>query len=311
MDLMSLNLNIPDISVIICTRNRAPMLRETLQFYKEVEYEGTWELIIVDNCSTDDTKFVVAESIREIPQIRYIVEARIGLGAARDRAWREAKAPILVFTDDDCYPMPDFLTRYHECFNEREDVDFFGGKIYLWDPEDFPVTIDLREAAEDIPPYEYVPTGRIQGANMAFKKNTLTRIGGFDPSLGAGTRYPCEDIDAVAAAVWAGLRGRYDPRPLVYHHHRRRQKDLKNLFRGYDWGRGAYHMKYMLRRDSRKAHLTAWASSVLNVRTRWDVRGIVRQVSSALFYALDRGFVDRTQRKTEKSSFRNSKSFEG
>lgn len=302
---MSQNSNNSDISVIICTRNRAPMLRETLRFYKEIEFDGSWEILIIDNCSTDETKSVVAEAILEIPQIRYIVESRIGLGAARDRAWREARAPILVFTDDDCYPMPDFLTRYRECFEERPDVDFFGGKIYLWDPEDIPMTIDLRETAEDIPPLTFVPTGRIQGANMAFRKSTLTRIGGFDPSLGAGTLYPCEDIDAVAAAVWAGLRGRYDPRPLVYHHHRRRQKDLKNLFRGYDWGRGAYHMKYMLRRDSRKAHLTAWAKSVLTVRSRWDARGIAREIGSALLYALERGRADLTQRRTEKSSSRN------
>jgi glycosyltransferase involved in cell wall biosynthesis len=293
---MTENLDHPDVSIIICTRNRAAMLRDTLDFYRDIKYDGFWELIVVDNLSTDDTKAVVAQAGDELPQLRYIEESRIGLGAARDRAWREARAPILIFTDDDCYPLPDFIDRYRECFNERPDIDFIGGKIYLWDPEDYPTTIELREVPEEIPPYTYLAAGKIQGANFAFRKVALERIGGFDPELGAGTRYPSEDIDAAAAAVWAGMRGRYDPRPLVYHHHRRKHRHLKDLHRGYDWGRGAYHMKYLLRPESRNAHLKALAKSVLEIRNRWDVRRICREVQSAFAYAIDRRRSHRNHR---------------
>lgn len=285
---MSSNIDAPDISVIVCTRNRASQLAETLRFYRKIEHEGGWELIVVDNNSTDETRDVVEKAALQIPQLRYLHEERIGLGAARDRAWREAKSSIVVFTDDDCYPAVDFVKSYVQCFNEHLNVEFIAGKIYLWDPEDLPITIDLREVAEDIQPFTYLPPGIVQGANMAFKVAALEKIGGFDTALGAGTRYPCEDIDAAAAAVWAGLAGRYDPRPLVHHHHGRKQQHLRQVFGGYDRGRGAYYMKYLLNPDSRKAYLAAWAKSVWKIRSLWDIRAFMREAGSAFSYLRDR-----------------------
>jgi glycosyltransferase involved in cell wall biosynthesis len=285
---MNRNGDMPDVSIVVCTRNRAPQLTEALRFYRDVEHAGGWELIVVDNASSDETRDVVEKARAEIPQLRYLREERIGLGAARDRAWREAKAPIVVFTDDDCYPASDFVTRYVDCFNERPDVDFIAGKIYLWDPEDLPITIDLRETAEDIRPCMYLPPGAVQGANMAFRVAALERIGGFDTALGAGTPYPCEDIDAAAAAVWAGMSGRYDPRPVVHHHHRRRHEHFRDVFSGYDRGRGAYYMKYLLNPKSRTAYARAWAGSIWRIRSLWDMKAFFREAGSALRYLGDR-----------------------
>jgi GT2 family glycosyltransferase len=73
--------------------------------------------------------------------------------------------------------------------------------------------------------------------------------------MGAGTAFPCEDIDAVAAAVWAGIPGGYDPRSAVSHHHGRKVGEIPKLQRSYDHGRAAYFAKFTARSDSRASYV--------------------------------------------------------
>src|SRR5262249_23268449 len=87
----------------------------------------------------------------------------------------------------------------------------------------------------------------------------------FDEQFGSGTSFACEDIDAIAASLWAGIAGAFDPRPTVYHHHgRKTDREARDLWKIYDKGRGAYYTKYLLRGDSRSAYLRYWAHSVTN-----------------------------------------------
>jgi GT2 family glycosyltransferase len=100
----------------------------------------------------------------------------------------------------------------------------------------------------------------VHGANLAVRREVLAAIGGFDPLLGPGT--PCvaaEDIELVARAVWAGWRARYDPAPVVSHHHGRKPgEEADRVRRGYDYGRGAYYTKFLLDRRARRAYLRGW-----------------------------------------------------
>src|SRR6185312_4972124 len=101
-------------------------------------------------------------------------------------------------------------------------------------------------------PRTFLPAGTVHSANMAFRRTVLTRIGGFDPDFGAGTRFPAEDIVAAATAVWSGIAGAYDPRPTVYHHHgRKTERQGRILWKAYDVARGAYYAKFILRPDTR------------------------------------------------------------
>jgi GT2 family glycosyltransferase len=127
---------------------------------------------------------------------------------------------------------------------------------------------------------------------MAFRRAMLDQIGGFDERLGAGTSFPSEDIDAAAAVLWAGVPGAYAPRPVVYHHHgRKTEAEANALMRGYDAGRGAYFMKYILRKDSRTAFLRAWAGSIKgdflgSFRKARLPQKTIRELSSGLRFAL-------------------------
>ena len=88
-----------DLSIVVCTRNRASLLAETLKHYEAFTTKRAWELLFIDNASTDDTRDILSRH----PLISQVVNViRVGLGEARDHGWRIAKAPIIAFTDDDC-----------------------------------------------------------------------------------------------------------------------------------------------------------------------------------------------------------------
>lgn len=280
-----------DISVVVCTRNRANQIAKALSHWMELAPKCKWELIVVDNGSTDATPQVVEEAQEQIPALRYVPEPRMGLGAGRDRGWREARGAIVAFTDDDCYPSSGYVDDYVEAFRRCPDVGYIGGRILLWDEDDLPLTVDYREEAEEIAPYRFIRAGTLHGANLAFRREALEKIGGVDPELGAGTPFPCEDIDLVAAAAWAGYPGKFDPAPLVYHHHGRKAGDYHKTMRTYDKGRGAYFAKYILRRDSRGAYLRAWTRSILNCvkqaiwrRSKGELVGPIYELYGASLY---------------------------
>src|SRR5688572_5191632 len=85
-----------DVSLIICTRNRASALRECLDKIAAIKSQLRWELVVVDNNSSDNTADVIREFAAQAPMpVRYALETRQGLGVARNCGWKHASAPIL------------------------------------------------------------------------------------------------------------------------------------------------------------------------------------------------------------------------
>jgi GT2 family glycosyltransferase len=250
------------LSVVICTRNRAQPLLKVLQRFGELRSEHRWELVLVDNNSTDGTAEAVKQAQAALPNLKYILEKRVGLGAARDRGWREAEGAIITFTDDDCYPDKDYIDNWVKVFEEHPSIGYAGGRILLWDESDIRVTVNYREEPEEIAPYRFIPAGIMQGANLAFRKEAIAAAGGLDPELGAGTPFPSEDVDLMAAVAWRGYSGRFDPRPVVFHHHGRKEEHRAGIMESYNRGRGAYYIKYILRSDTRWKYLAAWLRSI-------------------------------------------------
>lgn len=277
--------DLPDVSIVICTRNRAPFLSGTLRALAAIRSKYQWEVLMVDNASTDDTKAVVTSADDCGGRLRYNFAGQIGLGAARDNGWRLARGRIVAFTDDDCYPESSYVDRIVEVFAENPGTGCVGGRILLYDVRDARVTIDERDAPETLTQRQYVRAGTLHGANLAILRSALERIGGFDAALGAGSRFKAgEDADVVAATLWAGLSVRFDPRPVVWHHHRRREADLGRLHIGYDRGRGAYLAKYVLRSDTRLAYATGWWSQARNHRSWSGIVHLARELSAAAEY---------------------------
>lgn len=272
-----------DASIIICTRNRAASVGGTLKSLAAIETGFQWEALLVDSSTTDDTAKVIGSADNCDGRLRYLYRPGLGLGAARDAAWKEASGKILCFTDDDCYLAPDFINAVMRAFSGRPNAGCIGGRILLFDSSDAPTTIDERTQPVRMPPYSFAFPGMLHGANMAFRREALEASGGFDPAFGAGTPYPCEDIDAVASILWSGYEAWFDPRPVIYHHHRRKLADLPKLHKAYDLGRGAFYAKWSGRPGARLLFTRKWITSPKH-NPYYTLENLSTEIGSSLRY---------------------------
>jgi glycosyltransferase involved in cell wall biosynthesis len=272
-----------DLSLVVCTRNRAPQLPEALAALARIQSDRAWELVIVDNGSTDDTPRLLQAAVGHFAgRLRLVHEPRAGLGRARNTGWRAATGDIVAFTDDDCYPAATLVDDILACFTDPA-IGFMGGRILLFDPTDLPLTIQLHDRRVAVDPGQVVSSGLIQGANFAFRRRVLQAIDGFDAALGAGTPFACEDVDALCRASLAGWKGVYDPRPYVYHHHRRKTADdARKLKRSYDFARGAYYAKAIMNRSAARLYAGRW----LHTATRQNPLRTLRELNGGLAFLL-------------------------
>jgi GT2 family glycosyltransferase len=264
-------------------------LANTLQAIRELRTYRKFEVIWVDNASTDNTAAVLHEELFTIPFAKYVYCKQVGLGAARNLGWQHSSGGIVIFTDDDCYPLPDYIDAWMNAFSDRPTAGVMGGRILLHNPDHAKVTIEEGETPRTYPAHSYFRAGQLQGANIAFRREALNAIGGIDPELGAGTRFPCEDVDAVAAVLWAGFAACFDPRPCVRHDHGRAEAEIPVLLDSYDRGRGAYFAKYILRSDSRLPFVMGWLRSALRRRGLRGLRTLRIEMASAAEYAKRKG----------------------
>ena len=249
-----------DLSLVICTRNRAAQLAQTLETVSAIRSQLKWELIVVDNGSTDRTSAVVAEYAAACNHpVQMIMEPGRGVSCAKNAGWQSARSGIIVCIDDDCYPEKDYLDSIFDCFANDPRLGFAGGRILLHDPTDRRITIQEHLEPFSFAPGSFIPAGAIHGANVAYRRAALIEVGGFDPWFGGGACYSGEEVELMARISAAGWYGAYDPKPLVYHHHgRKTANDEWRLRRWYDRGRGAYYAKCMLNRKMRKVYIMKW-----------------------------------------------------
>jgi glycosyltransferase involved in cell wall biosynthesis len=279
------------ISLIVCTRNRAsrlPRFFSTLAALDAAPFP--WELLIVDHGSTDDTGRVIQEFVASAAFLVRPLRAEVtSLSEAKNQAIAAASGEILAFTDDDCYPRPDYLLALANVF-EAHDVGVVGGRVVLHDPTDALVSIRDVDTPTDIEPDTFVRAGTVHGANLSMRREVLAAIGGFDPLLGPGTScVAAEDIELVARAVWAGWRARYDPAPVVSHHHGRKPgEETDRVRRGYDYGRGAYYTKFLLNRRARRAYLSSWYTLTRHASRSVAQRRVRREIAGGYRYLVQR-----------------------
>lgn len=183
------------VSVVVSTHNRAASLERTLgTLLSQTGAPGNWELVVVDNASTDGTRAVVESLARTrraaTPELRYVHEAEVGLSAARNRGVAEARGDIVVFTDDDVLAPPGWLAALVGALERAPEAAAVGGKVELllprarpgWlepDLEGFLAAVDYGDTTTALVPPHY-PVG----ANMAVRRAWLHKVGRFKTSLG-------------------------------------------------------------------------------------------------------------------------------
>lgn len=251
-----------DLSVVICTHNRATKLTSVLEHLQALVAPGdtSWEIVVVDNGSTDNTPAVIAAvAARAGVPVRYVYEGRPGSGAARNAGISESTGEIIAFTDDDIFPAVDWLTTIVSEFRRDAELAGLGGRVELHNLLDLPVSIRTRldryqlSGAWDL-------MGGLPGGNMAFRRKALLAVGGFDPDFGAGAMLQsAEDMELTFRALKHGLKLVYCPNVLVSHDHgRRTQSQLDALFKAYVVGRGAMYGKHILKLDKSMLRIAYW-----------------------------------------------------
>lgn len=222
----------PRVAVLIATYNRARLLGETLDVLaaSRVSPSISWEVVVVDNNSTDDTRDVVVSRQAGYPvPLRYLVERRQGRSAALNTAIAATAAPLLLFTDDDVRVDPEWLMAGAAALHAG--ADYVGGPVQpIWEAppppwldlerSDLWGTIAILDYGPD--PFAFEERRRVPlGANMGVRRSLLDKIGGFRAELGrsSGKRVLGQEVpELLARARAAGLRGQYVPTMSVQHH---------------------------------------------------------------------------------------------
>lgn len=238
--------------MIVCTRNRARSLQDALESISRltVPTDLMWEVVVVDNNSTDDTRdFVEAFLARTGLPIKYVFEPSPGLSRARNRAIHEASGDVLAFIDDDVVLDAMWLVRIAEEFQSDDGIAVLFGRTRSYYPR------QPRLSLKDRPIREYYrfpcsPWGVGHGNNMSMRTEVVKQVGYFDPGLGAGTQAgAAEDTDFVYRVLRDRGRVVYSPAPVAYHKDARSSRQDAVTRLNYARGRGAFYSKFVLRGD--------------------------------------------------------------
>ena len=243
-----------DATVLIATYNRALLLDETLESIRRmrVSPSRTWEVIVVDNNSKDETRSVVERQARTFPaRLRYLFEARQGRSSALNTGIDAAEGAVIAFTDDDVVVSDGWLDAACEALGTPDpSIAYAGGPVTpIWEApaphwldltrSDIWGTIAIQNHGDK--EFVYEEAGRVPlGANMAVRRDVFTRIGGFRPDLGRTTGRLLlgqEVPELLLRARASGIRGLYVP-PMELGHHVPAARLTRSYFRKWWFGKG-------------------------------------------------------------------------
>jgi glucosyl-dolichyl phosphate glucuronosyltransferase len=213
-------MNACDVSIVVCTRNRADMLRGALASLGELAAERfTYEIVVIDNGSTDQTAEVVAAVATTTNRpVRCIYEAEAGIVPARNRGIREAGARWIAFFDDDQLAEKRWLTELYTGACEKQ-CRVVGGAVHLALPSDCRRRLDptvrmlLGEAKLANEPRLY--GGRLTPGcgNLMVERTVFDQVGLFQRTIGGRG----EDTDLFSRIERAGIAAWYFPTAVVHH----------------------------------------------------------------------------------------------
>jgi glycosyltransferase involved in cell wall biosynthesis len=215
------------VSAVVCTHNRAALLRRALASLAAQTLPATrYEIIVVDNASTDDTRELVTRELSGLDQLRYLFEPRLGVSHARNTGWRAARAPLVAYLDDDAIAGPDWLARAVSVFSALESAPgCLGGPVLpiweaprpAWLPDGLLPYLTVLQLEQDAGP---MPRGKfLYGTNSVFPRERLAEVGGYAPELGpiGSSNRTGEDTLVQKQLRQRGYTLWYDPSLSVQH----------------------------------------------------------------------------------------------
>lgn len=214
----------PAFTVAICTRNRAQPLHAVLTSIAAGEAPSVpWELVVVDNGSTDNTAAVVTGFADRLP-IRRAWQPVAGLSNARNKAVEEARGGHILWTDDDVLVRPGWLRAFADAFAAHPDAAIFGGIVLpKYEPPVVPWFAGAEDQLRTLLAYRNF-SGAVDPARMPFGACYAVRMAeqrrfAYDPELGVapGRRIGGEETAVLEAIYAAGGRGVWVEGGIVDH----------------------------------------------------------------------------------------------
>ena len=288
-------------SVVIATYNRADELSKTLESLGRLQVAEPWEVVIVDNNSSDNTREVVLKASETFPvPLRYIHEPQQGRSAALNTGIKASKGEIIATTDDDVRLDADWLTNAARAL-ERHGCDYLGGKaLPLWPgkrPAWIPEGRCIHWAVIALLDYgpEPVPLGDHYvaiGVNMIFRREAFDRAGLWNNTIGrkAGTLLGQEVREWCARARAANLKGFYSP-DLAVHHVIPADRLTKKYFRSWFYWHG---ISRAILYQTRGLDMESPESTELDFSTVPHIAGVPRYMFRTYlqsFFSMIRAFV--------------------
>lgn len=207
-----------DISVVISTHNRAPQLPAVVDALFAQRGAPSFEVILVDNASTDGTADLLRALTARHPELRPAREPRRGVSHGRNLGIALARAPIVAFTDDDVRVSPDWLATIARCLREHPEADWIGGRVLPrwtappppWLTREHWAPLALLDYGET--PFVISRRRRLclLTASLAVRAEALNAVGAFSPNF---TR--CVDHELLIRLWNTGRQGLYWPDLIV------------------------------------------------------------------------------------------------
>jgi GT2 family glycosyltransferase len=255
----------PFISVIVPTRDREERRHTWLDSLSHQEYPR-FEVVVVDNAPTNDAIRTFVDAARgSAMALRYVREPRPGTSWAANAGVAASAGEIITFCADDGEPDRHWLAGLATGFARGDDIGCVTGMVLparldtpaqeLYEQfggfrksRGFSPAVFSRHGPQS-PVYPVPPFGT--GACVAYRREALERIGGFDVALGPGTpARAAEDLLAMTMVLLAGYRIAYEPAALMRHDHRRDLDGLRRQMEGYGVGLTAYYAALLRHRPS-------------------------------------------------------------
>jgi GT2 family glycosyltransferase len=295
-----------EVSVLICTRDRAEMLEECLRSVLACS-PAPGEVVVVDQSGDEVTRKVVCRHQGGPVPVRYLRGKGTGLSRAKNQGIADCTASFIAFTDDDCRVETGWIGALTAPLRNGEAEGAVGRIL-----PDRPVP-----GAEETTSF-YLPKGPRQfgrrthpwrvggGGNFAVARKVLANAGEYDERFGPGAELEsAEDMDMVHRLLRSGARIVYVPEATVFHKSWRTERQSRLLSRAYGVGAGAYFTKYLLKGDL----LSGWRfvqrfgirwAHLLRALARGDRRGVREQAVYlvALFRGAGRFLVVRRPRES-------------
>ncbi|MDJ1469748.1 glycosyltransferase [Cytophagaceae bacterium DM2B3-1] len=231
------------LSVVITTYNRAGYLQKVLYSLKDQTLpQEKYEVIVIDNASTDQTKEITNQYQNQITNLLYVYEGVPSLTKARNTGWQKARGNYIFYIDDDAIAHADWLASiYTACIDQSKDI--LGGKVIpIWESPRPSWLHDKLLGALSIVDYSSTPQFLTKkypfGVNMGFRKELLERTGGFNSKLGRkGTKLLSgEETALIKQLQKKGCTVYYDPAICVYHHIQEVRLHQSWFTQRYYWG---------------------------------------------------------------------------